>query len=309
MKIGRVFVVLTFCLILHTDIAAGAVDGADSVASELQILGDAFPKLAISAEELVRYTAIRTDRPLQIDGKLDEPIWRRANRSPRFVDLITGKPTHHETRAAIVWDDEALYIGYWVTEPNVIARFERRDSPIYYENDVELFIAGKDAYYELELNAKGTIYEAFFVWRDAYQTGEYRSDPQLAPSARGSQSFNGVGLRNHPRGRRIAFLRYDLPGLRSGVSIDGTLNDGSDVDEGWTVELALPWKSMKWLAAGDSRSLPPQLGDQWRMNLFRFNKYKAPKPNRDSGGWAVGKHGVWDSHIPELFPIVTFRAQ
>ncbi len=309
MKIGRVFVVLTLSLTQYAAIAAGTDDVDQAVATELKTLGDAFPGLAISAEELVKYAAVRTDQRMQIDGKLDEPIWQTVNKTPRFVDLITGGPTRHETRAAIVWDDEALYVGYWVTEPKVAARFERRDAPLYYENNVELFVAGKDAYYELELNAKGTIYEAFFVWQDAYRSGDYRSDPQLAPSARGSRSFDGVGLRNHPRGRRLAFLRYDLPRLRSGVRIDGTLNDGSDVDQGWAVELALPWESMKWLAAGDGRSLPPEPGDQWRMNLFRFNKYKSPKPNKDSGGWAVGKHGVWDSHVPELFPIVTFTVQ
>jgi hypothetical protein len=73
-----------------------------------------------------------------------------------------------------------------------------------------------------------------------------------------SQAFNGVGLKDHPRGPRTAFLGYDFPGLKSAVAIDGTLNDNSDTDRGWTVELALPWKSMNWLAKGDGRSLPPQ---------------------------------------------------
>jgi len=34
-----------------------------------------------------------------------------------------------------------------------------RDSPIYKNNDVELFIAGKHSYYEFEINAFNTIYE------------------------------------------------------------------------------------------------------------------------------------------------------
>ena len=92
------------------------------------------------------------------------------------------------------------------------------------------------------------------------------------------------------------------------------MNDPSDVDQGWTVELAFPWKEMKWLAKGDGRALPPKPGDRWRIDLFRFNKYKAPADadsanTVDSGGWAWGKHGVWDSHIPEIFPIVTFENQ
>jgi hypothetical protein len=30
-------------------------------------------------------------------------------------------------------------------------------------------------------------------------------------------------------------------------------------------------------------------------------------PKADSGGWALSHHGIWDSHIPEYFPYVTFR--
>ena len=36
------------------------------------------------------------------------------------------------------------------------------------ENDVEVFIAGQDAYYEFELNALGTIMERFYIWQDRY---------------------------------------------------------------------------------------------------------------------------------------------
>ena len=157
------------------------------------------------------------------------------------------------------------------------AKYKERDDPIYYDNDVEVFIAGKDAYYEFEINAFGTLYEAFFVWEDAYQKDGYGADDQLRLDLPKTQEFNGVGLKHHPRGKRIAFLGYDFPKLRSAVHINGTLNDDRDVDEGWTVELAFPWQEMKWLAKGDGRSLPPKPGDDWRIDLFRFNKYKSPR--------------------------------
>ena len=70
--------------------------------------------------------------------------------------------------------------------------------------------------------------------------------------------------------------------------------------------MAFPWQEMQALAKGDNRALPPNPGDQWRIDLFRFNKYKSSETHEDSGGWALGKHGVWDSHIPEVFPIITF---
>ena len=111
-------------------------------------------------DQIARYRALRVAEPLTIDGRLDEPAWQRAARSPRFRDLVSGAEAVHDTRAAVLWDDEHLYVGYWIDEPFVEAQMTERDDLIYNENDVELFIAGADAYYELQVNARGTIYEA-----------------------------------------------------------------------------------------------------------------------------------------------------
>ncbi len=257
-------------------------------------------------DQIARYTAYRTDGPIEIDGRLDEACWQRAPRSPRFSDLISGAPGIHDTRAAVLWDDEYLYVGYWVEEPFVEATLTEYGSPIYQDNNVELFIAGQDAYYEFEINAFGTIYEVFFIWEEAYESAGYSRIPEFDRDAEGVRPFNGVGFTNHPRGMRIGYWNCPFPGLRSAVYIDGTLNDNSDRDRGWTVELALPWEGMKWLAMPDNRALPPQDGDVWRMDFARFNQYKEAPPAEDSSGWAWSPHGVWDSHIPEVFPYINF---
>ena len=88
--------------------------------------------------------------------------------------------------------------------------------------------------------------------------------------------------------------------------VDGTLNDDSDRDRGWTVELAFPWRGMKWLAKADRRPLPPQHENEWRMDFSRFNQYKEAPPAKDSGGWVWTRHGIWDSHIPECFAHIRF---
>ena len=115
-------------------------------------------------ENIPRYKAHRVMSAPRIDGKLSDEAWKTAPRSNRFVDLINGTETYLDTRAAVLWDDEYLYIGYWIEEPNVSATLTERDAPIYRDNDVELFIAGRDGYYEFEINAHGTIYEVLFVW-------------------------------------------------------------------------------------------------------------------------------------------------
>lgn len=274
-----------------------------------------FPAALVPADQVPNYTARRCEIPPVIDGVLDESAWLDAKRMGPFVDLVSGDATAHDTQAAITWDDQHLYVGFWVTEPNVDAMYTQRDDPIYFDNDVEVFIAGKDSYYEFEVNAFGTIYEAAFIWKDALkkrtgQPNRFPDEPQLNLDGVKVEDFNGVGLTTHPRGPRVAFLGYDHPGVRSAVSINGTLNDDSDVDEGWTIELAFPWSDMTWLTAAEREALPPKPGDQWRIDVFRFNKTKTPmadSANPDSGGWAVGPHRVWDSHVPEIFPVVTLE--
>lgn len=259
--------------------------------------------------KIPHYTAYRVARPPRIDGKLDQPCWLAAPRSSRFVDLITGQPTIHDTRAAVLWDDESLYVAFWVEEPCLAATLTERDDPVWKENDVEVFIAGRDAYYEFEINPLGTIYEALFVWEDAYERGGFSQAPEFSRHAPGFRPWNGVGFTTHPRGPRLGFFRWDLPGLRTGVFADGIVNDFTTRHRGWTVEVAFPWAGLECLARGDGRALPPREGDVWRMDFSRFNQYKEAPPAKDSGGWAWSAHGVWDSHIPECFPYIHFTRE
>lgn len=260
-------------------------------------------KFPCPTNEIQRYTALRVAAPITIDGRLDEPGWKNATWSPRFVDILTGGRTIHDTRAAVLWDDSYLYVAYRVEEPFVHARFTNHNDFIYQDNDVECFIAGPDAYYEFEINAFNTCYEVFFAWDDALQKPALANSPEF----KGTRlvPFNGVGFTNHPRGGRVGNFDAALPGLKKATHVDGTINDDSDRDRGWTVELAFPWRSLKWLAT-DGRALPPKDGDVWRMDFSRFNTYKEAPPAHDSGGWFWTPHGVWDSHIPECFAYITF---
>jgi hypothetical protein len=288
-------------------VVAGALVGLATAQTSAEGSSEwAFP---CSEEGIERYTSFRIDETITVDGRLDERVWGEAPRSPRFEDLISAGRAIHDTRAAVLWDAQNLYIGFWVEEPDVRGDLTERDSPIYKNNDVEVFIAGRDAYYEFEINSLGTIYEVLFVWDEAYEAGEYRDLPELAKDHPQARSFNGVGLRDHPRGMRTGFWGYDLPGLQTAVQVDGTLNDDQDRDRGWTVELSFPWASLQYLAGEDGRALPPEEGDEWRIDFTRFNQYKEAPPAVDSGGWAWSTHGVWDSHVPECFPFIRFTSQ
>lgn len=255
------------------------------------------------------YTCYRAVGPITIDGKLDEPSWRRAPKSNAFVDIVTGEPAWFDTRVALLWDDDCLYFGFWAEENDVWATLTERDSKIYEENDLEIFIAGRDAYYEFEINALNTVYEVFWIWKDIFHPGSiYYGRPEFDRSAQRTMMLDGVGGHVHPRGERWGFLDWDLPCLRSAVNIDGIVNSRTKTDRGWTAEIAIPWSSLALLA--DGRSLPPSDGDVWRIDCSRFEKLGRNGETLDPcAGWTWNRHGHYDSHIPEMFPYVTFATK
>jgi hypothetical protein len=269
------------------------------------------PRYGCDESDLAHYTCHRSPGRIEVDGDLDKPAWKAAPRSARFVDLVSGLPGLLDTRMAALWDDEALYVAFWASEPNVRAELTERDSLVWTENDLEVFIGGEDCYYEFEINARGTVYEVFYVWQDALKKGSRFDLPEFGLRGRRVDVLGGFqdALRygKHPRGARWAFMDWDLAGLRTAVRVQGTLNDPSDADDGWTAEIAFPWSGLKRLAG--RRPLPPRDGDVWRLDFSRFELLESggvavePHP-----GWVLNRHGVYDSHIPECFSFVHFSS-
>jgi hypothetical protein len=93
------------------------------------------PALA-AAQDLVppaiRAQAVRRAGSISIDGKLDEAAWAAAPRHAGFVQRFPvdqGKATH-DTRFAMVYDDDAVYVGVWADDPEpgrIRALLTRRD--------------------------------------------------------------------------------------------------------------------------------------------------------------------------------------
>ena len=75
-----------------------------------------------SAEPLpasVRTHASRVTGSISIDGHLDEAAWVNAEKQGGFTQRIPKdgvKPTH-DTRFAVLYDDDALYVGVWADDP------------------------------------------------------------------------------------------------------------------------------------------------------------------------------------------------
>jgi hypothetical protein len=97
------------------------------------------------------------------------------------------------------------------------------------------------------------------------------------------------------------------------VLVNGTLNDPSDTDRAWSVELALLWTS---LAEAAHRPAPPHDGDTWRMNFSRVEwptriveGHYEKVPDTPENNWVWSPQGVIDMHRPERWGFVGFSAK
>jgi len=264
----------------------------------------------VSEDRIAHINCRRAAEPVYIDGSLEKNVWKGAEKSRRFVDMVNGEQAFLDTRMAALWDDKALYLGFWIEEPAIRASLTERDSLIYTENDVEVFFDGEDCYYEFEINAYGTVYEVFFVYQDALKKGSRFDIPQFDLYNHDVDVLSGfqdpARFGKHKRGRRWAFMDWDFPGLKSAVKVDGKINDPAVLDKGWTVELAFPWEGFKILSPG--KTWPPRNGDDLRAQFFRFEALRYHgKTVAESAGWALNEHGVLDSHIPENFAWLHFK--
>lgn len=251
-------------------------------------------------------------KDVAIDGNLDKDIWKNAIWSPRFVDVIGNTPAIMDTKSAIAWNETHMYIAFYCESPYPKASMHNRGDLLWHDNDIEVFIDGGDTYYELQVNALNTNYEAFYIWRDAYKTNPmFQEQPEFDVVANDARVFGGnhdrKGLHfwngTHERGNRWAFLNWGIEGLETAVQVNGTLNSDEAPSSSVTYEIKIPWTSLKWLAL--NKNLPPQDGDVW--NIF-FARYEILRLNGESVpvGWAWDYIGSDDNHRPELFTPITF---
>lgn len=248
-----------------------------------------FPRPQIEYEPQV-YVCMYTDGEIVIDGRLDDAPWAEPARTREFVDIEgQSKPEPAlETHAVMLWNSEYLYIGAALVEPQIQASFTEHDSYIYQmDNDFEVFIdpdGDTHNYFELEMNALNT------VW-DLLLTRPYRD---------GGQALHG----------------WDIKGLKTAVFIIGSVNDGSDYDAAWSVEIAIPWNALSEAAGA---ACPPSAGDLWRMNFSRVqwqfdwkdgNYVKRLDPVTGEpypeNNWVWSPQGLIAMHYPERWGYVVF---
>lgn len=228
------------------------------------------------------------------DGNLNKPFWAQAAWIDDFHDIEgDGKPwPAKRTRVKLLWDDRALYVGAQLMDDTIWATVTGRDEVIFVDNDFEVFLAPKDTthrYYEIEINAANAVWDLLM------------EKPQ------------------RDRVRRIS--SWDIKGLQSAVHIDGALNDPACRSTSWSVELVIPWLSLRECGVDlcEPAQLAPVPGETWRLNFSRveydvhvengrYCKDTDPATGRPlpEHNWVWAPTGLVDIHLPEMWGYLIF---
>ncbi|MFA6109587.1 MAG: SUMF1/EgtB/PvdO family nonheme iron enzyme [Candidatus Latescibacterota bacterium] len=226
-----------------------------------------------------QYVIYRASAPIVIDGRIEEKAWQDAEWTEPFEDAQSPYcPLPWKmTRAKVLHDDENLYFAARLQEENVWGQIAKRDTISYWDNDFEIFVdptADAVNYFEFEMTA---LNQMFDMWHE-----------------------------NDNHRNALADGTFDAPNMRHAVQVQGTLNYHHDLDDGWTVEVMIPYRDL--LPWNPGMQVPPRRGDMWRLNFSRVQylhvytqlfPYLLPYSPCEDWVWAATFTG--DLHVPEMW--------
>ena len=184
------------------------------------------------------YPCYFTSERVRVDGNLDDSAWQKAPVLEFFIAGTDRKPIS-STEGKIIWDNKYLYVAFKAYDKDIWGYFTERDAVTCWEDVLETFIKPdkeKEPYYNFEINALGTVYDAFNVKRRAGGGDSHR------------------------------WFRWNCNGLRVNIKTVGTLNNRDDVDEYWEMEVAIPFGELPTL-----EGKAPEPGDTWFFHLARYD--------------------------------------
>ena len=222
--------------------------------------------VAAAQAPLPRYDVRRAPAPLTIDGKLTEAAWTTTPAMTLQFLWESQTGPKQMTRARLLWDAQALYVGFDADDTDITAQFQQRDDPTFRDDAVEIFInpdpKQETVYYGFEMNARGVLYDYL--------------------------NYNS----------RTLFKRFDATGVQIATSLRGSLNVRNDTDSGWSLEAMIPWGNFEELSRR-----PPVAGTVWKANL---NRWDGVQPSRRMSIWSDPQNSDSWPHVPARFGEIVF---
>ena len=229
-RVSRGLLVLLALAVLPGTGAAGGQGGAQPPA--VRLLGPPPPVppavLARGPDGGVTARAVRVDEPLRIDGQLDEPVYGRVPAMSDFIqnDPLEGAPASEKTELWILFDRDNVY---------VVARC--------WESRPDLIMAS-----EMRRDNTRIVRDDNFAW--SFDTFYDRRNAVLF-------EVSAVGGRIDAQVTNEQQISIDWNPVWE-VSV-------GRFEGGWTMEAALPFKSLRYRGAG------PQV---WGVQARRVNRWR-----------------------------------
>jgi len=178
-------------------------------------------------------------QPPKIDGKLDDAIWQDAASYPVAFGVNEAEPIENPFASAkVAWDEQNLYFAFTVEDEDVHAPDLERDGRTFTFDTAEVFVFGKRrwaVYWEINVSPSNSIYDALM----------YKFHDKAWGHGRPGQTVRGLTV---------------------GSTLSGTSEQSDDVDEGYTVEFALPFDQIPGV------NLPVEAGDELGLLLGLADK-------------------------------------
>ncbi|MDA1094944.1 MAG: DUF5916 domain-containing protein [Acidobacteria bacterium] len=243
----------------------------------------------------------------QMDGRLDDAIWQSATHLTEFVQIapLEGVPGTEATEVWMAYDDDQLYVAFYAhyTEPGMV-RANRADRDEIRGDDrlsvlIDPFLDQQRAY-QFEVNGYGVQGDSIVNADGSTGASSGRTvRPQTTGGVRRAGGDGGGG----------GLSGSGQFGIRGDESWDSLFETaGQLVDDGWTAEMAIPFKSLRYPAAVGDR--------EWGLQITRIIRGKSeavawsPISRGVSGqltqfGVLEGLSGLSTSRNLEILPEVT----
>jgi len=248
------------------------------------------------------YRCCKIKEKIVVDGKLTETCW-----SDKPVMLFRGLEDGSEpilnTHAKIIWDDRYLYVGFDITDPDVWSRCGLRDNECreeFVERCNTHASSTNTEWHRLECDIM-KMDKFVKVFLDPDGDGKDYVEFHVNPMNNVFDAWYKQGFRDTWGDReRSPDVKWSCPGLVTATHMRGTLNASHDRDEGWSVEIAIPWKA---LAAFTKGACPPRAGDTWTAHLGRVHKDRFMGANIY---WMWPVIGQINCHLPNRYGKLIF---
>ncbi len=231
-------------------------------------------KKKLSLEERPLYKTHKATSKIIIDGKLDK-VWEQAElRTFDYFYLTEKKEDKQKTTFRMLWDDENIYLFYQAKDQFINAAETKRDGAPYLDDCAEVFFIPapevENIHYCFEMNVNKAKND--LVW-----------------------------VNNFQRNNSIVIKEYN-PEFKVEVKINGSLNNNTDIDKGWTMEVAIPHKAFR----GATKFHPIKQGNKWAFLALRQYRDVSEIGKRSMTTLFPIYHIEKDVHQPEMFGLMEF---